>query len=146
MRGADVNYCSETSGMTPLHLAIENQLSSKIVRFLLKTGANPHQEDKEGRDCCDKVSGTDRYQEFRVFRKKECIDDPKLRVTFEQGLMRSKMKKGFKQSEFMNKDKIDIMQNNRLNQINAAYQDVQSNFTKEGGASEQPKPRPSKIE
>ena len=51
MRGADVNYVSRKSGMTPLLFAIENQLPSKIIRFLLKSGANPHQEDKKGQDC-----------------------------------------------------------------------------------------------
>lgn len=36
MRGANVNYSNKQDGWTPLHFAIENGCSSKMVKFLLK--------------------------------------------------------------------------------------------------------------
>ena len=53
MRGADINYLSKKLGMTPIRLAIENVMPAKIVKWLLKSGANPHILDYEGKDCCD---------------------------------------------------------------------------------------------
>jgi ankyrin repeat protein len=55
MRGADVNYVNKITGLTPLHQAIEAKLNSKIVNFLIKAGGNPHMEDYNGKDCCDKA-------------------------------------------------------------------------------------------
>jgi ankyrin repeat protein len=55
MRGAEINYVNKKNGLTPLHFAIENNMNSKIVNFLLKQGANPHIEDFNGQDCCDKA-------------------------------------------------------------------------------------------
>ena len=48
MRGCDVNHRSTKTGWTPLHWAIENQISYKFIKFLLKNGANPHIEDSTG--------------------------------------------------------------------------------------------------
>jgi ankyrin repeat protein len=48
MRGSDLNHCSLKTGWTPIHWAIENNISAKIVKFLLKNGANPHIEDSLG--------------------------------------------------------------------------------------------------
>ena len=45
MRNADINYVNRF-GRTPLHIAIENNLSEKIVKYLLVQGANPFIRDK----------------------------------------------------------------------------------------------------
>jgi len=55
MRGCDINYVCQHSGKTPLHWAVENNLSCKFIKFLLKNKANPHIEDKDGNDVCDKA-------------------------------------------------------------------------------------------
>jgi len=54
MRNADVNYINK-NGKTPLHIAVENNLDTKMIRFLLEAEANPHIEDRDGLDVCDKV-------------------------------------------------------------------------------------------
>jgi ankyrin repeat protein len=41
-RGSDINFQSSVNGFTALHLAIENKLSNRYIKFLLKNGANPH--------------------------------------------------------------------------------------------------------
>ena len=61
MRGANINYVSKINGYTPLHFAIEANLSSKMINFLLKRGALLHIEDKNGIDCCDKAKKNKRY-------------------------------------------------------------------------------------
>jgi len=65
MRGANINYCNKITGFTPLHQAIESKMNSKTIKFLLKYGANPHIEDKDGRDCCDKANGVERYEKVK---------------------------------------------------------------------------------
>jgi len=55
MRGADINHCNKITGLTPLHMAIEARINSKVIKFLLVNGANPHIEDYNGLDCCDKA-------------------------------------------------------------------------------------------
>lgn len=52
MRGADVNYINRKTGFTHLRLAIEKELSPKIVKWLVKSGANPHILGFDGLDCC----------------------------------------------------------------------------------------------
>lgn len=52
MRGMDINHCGNT-GMTPLMWAIKHNLPSKIIKFMLKNGADPHIENFDGQDCCD---------------------------------------------------------------------------------------------
>jgi ankyrin repeat protein len=36
MRGANINYCSVSKGLTALHLAIEAKFPEKVIKFLLK--------------------------------------------------------------------------------------------------------------
>ena len=60
MRGANVNFCG-IKKLTPLHLAIDNQAPTKVIKFLLKQGANPHIEDTNGLDCCDKAQKIEMY-------------------------------------------------------------------------------------
>lgn len=79
MRGADINYCNKKTGFTPLHQAIESKLNSKIVNFLIKSGADAHVEDFDGLDCCDKAQDIDRYDKIRVLRSMECRNNPALR-------------------------------------------------------------------
>ena len=55
MRGSNINYQNKMTGLTPLHYAIENNYNSKMVKFMLTYGANPHHEDPDGNDCCDKA-------------------------------------------------------------------------------------------
>ena len=55
IRGSNINYINKNTLLTPLHLAIEHRASKKIVNFMLRHNANPHIEDREGRDCCDKA-------------------------------------------------------------------------------------------
>jgi hypothetical protein len=38
-----------------------------MIKFLLNHGANPHIEDKEGLDCCDKGRMIRRYDKIKVF-------------------------------------------------------------------------------
>ena len=66
-RGCDPNYVSTKFGYTPLHHAIEAKMASKFVKFLLKNGANPHIEDFQGIDCCDKAIKVERYRDIKIF-------------------------------------------------------------------------------
>ena len=54
MRGANVNF-NNKNGLTPLHIAVEHNVSSEVIDWLLQAGANPHIEDANGLDVCDKV-------------------------------------------------------------------------------------------
>jgi len=80
MRGANVNYINKITGLTPLHQAIDAHLNSKIVNFLVKAGANPHMEDYEGKDCCDKATNVERYEKLRALTSYECKKNPSLRI------------------------------------------------------------------
>ena len=82
MRGSNINYCNKKTGHTPLHTAIELKLNSKVTKFLLKSGANPHVEDYNGQDCCDKATH-ERYQKIKIFKSEVCKLDPSLRVKVE---------------------------------------------------------------
>ena len=55
MRGANINHVNNITGFTPLHTAIKANLESKVLKFLFSIGANPHIENYEGLDCCDKA-------------------------------------------------------------------------------------------
>lgn len=70
-RGADINYVNY-KGLTPLHQAIEKEMNSKIINFLLKNGANPHIEDFKGEDCCDKSEVIKRYEKLKKLTAREC--------------------------------------------------------------------------
>lgn len=80
MRGADVNYVNKITGLTPLHQAIDAKLNSKIVNFLIKAGGNPHMEDFNGQDCCDKAQDIERYSKLRALTSRECENDQSLRI------------------------------------------------------------------
>lgn len=80
MRGADINYLNKKTGMTHLRLAIEKEMPAKIVKWLLKSGANPHIVDYEGTDCCDVAGKKDIYKNIAALHTGECEIDPKLRV------------------------------------------------------------------
>ena len=79
MRGADINFVNEINGYTPLHRAIEDNLDSKVIKFLIKQGAYLHSEDKNGFDCCDKVRAAGTYNNVKEFNRLDCIRNPKLR-------------------------------------------------------------------
>lgn len=79
MRGADINYVNKKNGFTPLHFAIENNMNSKIVNFLIKHGADPHIEDFSGKDCCDKAKDNERYKKLATLSQMECKYKPHLR-------------------------------------------------------------------
>jgi len=53
-RGSKINHQNPKNGFTPLHLAIERNLESKMIKFLLRHDADPHVEDINGLDSCDK--------------------------------------------------------------------------------------------
>ena len=75
MRGANVNF-QNSDYRTPLHLAIEKKLPSPILKMLLKLGANPHMEDKNGKDCCDKAVELNLYKDINIFHEQKCQKDP----------------------------------------------------------------------
>ena len=72
MRGADTNHVNKITGLTPLHTAIKAKLESKVIKYLLSIGANPHIEDTEGFDCCDKAQDIERYSKVKEFKKYAC--------------------------------------------------------------------------
>lgn len=78
-RGANINYVNH-KGLTPLHQAIDKQMNSKIINFLLKNHADPHIEDFEGRDCCDKAQQIDRYAKLKKLVSRECFHNRSLRT------------------------------------------------------------------
>jgi ankyrin repeat protein len=85
-RGADINYVNYL-GLTPLHQAIEKEMNSKIINFLLKNGANPHIEDFKGEDCCEKAQAIPRYSKLKKLVCMECRTNPSLRIKqTEEGL------------------------------------------------------------
>ena len=89
MRGASCNFCFTKNGLTPLHILIERRSPPKIVKWLIKAGADPHQEDPNGLDCCDKVRKMQAnmdfyYHEISILRKKACIINPKLRSKYDE--------------------------------------------------------------
>ena len=81
MRGADINFGNK-EGKTPLHLAVENKVSDKVIKFLLNAGASPHVEDVDGKDCCDKAIESDSFQRIEAFWSMACRDTPALRIKY----------------------------------------------------------------
>ena len=63
MRGANINFVFPFNGYTPLHWAIQEGVSSKIVKFLIKNDAYPHVVDNNGQDCCEKSLLNERYHD-----------------------------------------------------------------------------------
>ena len=92
IRGVDINHACKAKKWTPLHWAIENKLSSKVIKFLLRNGANPHIEDDKGKDCCDKAILVHRYQDIKLFHQKECARDPSLRITSKQLMLKQSLR------------------------------------------------------
>jgi ankyrin repeat protein len=99
MRGADINFGNK-EGKTPLHLAVENKVSEKVIKFLLNAGARPHIEDVEGKDCCDKAIESNSFKRIDVFWSMACRDTPALRVKYteqdEQKEVELKLKEKYK--------------------------------------------------
>lgn len=82
-RGADINYYFTKTGLTPLHVAIEHKFNSKLIKFLLSYGADPHHEDKSGLDCCDKAKEIPRYFQIKELREMKCKQFPSLRKCYD---------------------------------------------------------------
>ena len=90
MRGCDVNNISPKTGKTPMHWAIEHSLPCQYIKFLLKNKANPHIEDSEGKDACDKAKLIPRYVKLKALTCDDCgcSKDPSMRTKFEGQLMK----------------------------------------------------------
>ena len=72
MRGADINFkSSKLEGLTPLHIALEGQLSQKTIKFLIKNGADTLVEDDDGKNCLQKIQESDLYPQLKEFIKKK---------------------------------------------------------------------------
>lgn len=83
MRDANINHINR-NGKTALHLAVESRVQSSTIKFLLSYGANPHIEDKDSLDVCDKVKKAGLYTKsqhhiFKVFWSNQCKNNPKMR-------------------------------------------------------------------
>ena len=80
MRGRNINHCGK-SGLTPMMWAIKDNVPSKVIKFLLKNGSDPHIENFDGEDCCDMAKKNPRYKDIKVmFDPHEgCGRDPSLR-------------------------------------------------------------------
>ena len=46
--------------------AIQHKLPSKIIKFLLKNGANPHIKAADGFDACDIAKNIERYRDIKI--------------------------------------------------------------------------------
>ena len=79
MRGANINFVFPITGFTPLHWAIKNNVSSKIVSFLIKNGAYIHAVDNNGVDCCEKAILNQRYHEVTELVNHYCKYNTSLR-------------------------------------------------------------------
>jgi ankyrin repeat protein len=64
VRGSNINNVSQKNNWNALHWAIENNIPSRFVKFLLKSGCNPHLMDINGKDCCDKAKNMARYMKI----------------------------------------------------------------------------------
>lgn len=82
MRGANVNYINKKDGRTALHIVIERRSPVELIKWLLRAGADPHIEDAEGFDCCDRAKQLDMYQNVNKLWKNECVMKPHLRKRF----------------------------------------------------------------
>jgi ankyrin repeat protein len=74
-RGSNINYVNKM-GLTVLHMAVEKKKPIKVIEWLIQEGANPHIEDKENKDCCDKVIGSKTYAKCKYLHKCK----PELRI------------------------------------------------------------------
>jgi hypothetical protein len=51
----------------------------QMIKFLLNNGADPHIEDMDGLDCCDKGRLNKRYNKVDLFHNNKCIINKELR-------------------------------------------------------------------
>lgn len=80
-RGSNINHINFRTNLTPLHLAIEKQMRPSTIKFLLKNKANPHIEDTDGKDCCDKAKEAGlMYSRIRKLNDGKCSHDPSIRI------------------------------------------------------------------
>ena len=82
-RGSNINH-QNSDYKTFLHYAIENQMESQMIKFLLNNGANPHIEDKDGLDCCDRGRLIRRYSKIHMFHNNLCQITPSLRKKYNE--------------------------------------------------------------
>ena len=88
MSGANINYASN-KGFTALHFAIQNELPEKIIKFLIKYGADPHIENRDGKDACE--LGHMLYPYITLFSSMECKINKGLRTTYYEARIKNKM-------------------------------------------------------
>ena len=80
MRGADINYKSQKlDGLTPLHIALEGQMPQKVIKFLIKNGADTLIEDMEGKNCLKKIEESELYPQLKEFIKKKAKEVEELK-------------------------------------------------------------------
>lgn len=97
-RHADINHVNRITKLTPLHVAIENRMKPSIIKFLLKLEANPHIEDFNGLDCCDKAAkifdenGKPLYGKISQLAARRCKEHPQLRIKPQEILERFEKK------------------------------------------------------
>lgn len=47
-------------------------MDPKVIKFLIKLGANPHAEDENGEDVCDKVCNDSTYRSIKCLYDGTC--------------------------------------------------------------------------
>jgi hypothetical protein len=62
----------------------------------MKYGANPHVEDKNGHDVCDKAQGIERYDKIKVFSEYKCKDDRSVRIAQGSNALTALLSRAFK--------------------------------------------------
>ena len=84
-------------------------MESKMVKFLFKMGADPHIEDINGIDCCDKLKNNKRYDKYHKLLQIDCKINPNVRKKFDEKTFAAKsMQKLFKRGI---KNKYNELQN-----------------------------------
>lgn len=108
-RGANINNMNLRTQLTPLHLALEKKMRPSTIKFLLKNKANPHIEDKHGKDCCDKAREMGEwYARIKKLHERKCVEDPSLRIKNNVYMMKI-LKQRFHQPNFRHKDKLKAL-------------------------------------
>ena len=64
-------------------------MPEKIVKFLLKYGADPHIEDRNGNDACDK--GHELYPNIPTLTSLKCRQTKGLRTTYQEARIKNKI-------------------------------------------------------
>lgn len=65
-----------------------------MIKHLLKNNANPHIEDANGQDCCDKAREIPEYRKIKALSGKACSKDPSIRVKCNTALKKIQYKRG----------------------------------------------------